>query len=513
MSISSAKRLLLLSGETPLVYLLRDLFTTPDAAPITSPRTCEPGPGLMKITDTGDKFSISGGNLVGAEGAAWGDPGHWLGRDNAGSPATHTLLPGYVAFIAFTPSATNKLARFGFDNTDEGNLPAPYFLINAAELHVNQLDATSPQVGIITTSQTKLLMIQRSEAAGNHFVQDGKLVWVNVGPTLAAGYVAFTPYNQTFAEAETALLSLPANGYDAWDADFSTVTDSESAPANATAFDCPVDFHIRIVATHETGKYINTYTRFTDATHYGLRIEFQTDDDFVLNYRAGGSAQALHRSAGFFTDGVEYQIDVVVKGTVCKAYIDNVLITTETLVNELTTASARVDHTLASNDIVLSTHPLPALGIATDRILAPQDEDTWSHTADFLMYFRNFENAGVKSVFEYSIETPGASNAAGYRIRFDTAGEVDVFRIDAGPAYTNIGSAGGGTLSTGDDVAVIKVGSSQKVFVNGTEVLDITDANYSGTVGEFAEKNAGGGLDSIEIYPSDVSALLPIQMV
>ena len=33
-------------------FLLRDEFTTPDAAPITSPRTCEPGPGTLTFVDT-----------------------------------------------------------------------------------------------------------------------------------------------------------------------------------------------------------------------------------------------------------------------------------------------------------------------------------------------------------------------------------------------------------------------------------------------------------------------------
>jgi hypothetical protein len=45
------------------VYLL-DKFTTPEAAPLTSPRTCEPGPGTLTILDTGNKLSISGGELI-----------------------------------------------------------------------------------------------------------------------------------------------------------------------------------------------------------------------------------------------------------------------------------------------------------------------------------------------------------------------------------------------------------------------------------------------------------------
>jgi len=45
-------------------YLLYDEFITPDAAPLTSPRTCEPGPGTLAITDTASVLSISGGQLT-----------------------------------------------------------------------------------------------------------------------------------------------------------------------------------------------------------------------------------------------------------------------------------------------------------------------------------------------------------------------------------------------------------------------------------------------------------------
>jgi lysophospholipase L1-like esterase len=47
----------------PIVYLLRDEFTTDDDAPITAPRTAEPGPGQWTITDTANKLSIANRKL------------------------------------------------------------------------------------------------------------------------------------------------------------------------------------------------------------------------------------------------------------------------------------------------------------------------------------------------------------------------------------------------------------------------------------------------------------------
>lgn len=63
--------------------LLLDQFTTNASAPLTSPRTCEPGPGKLVITDTGNHLSIASSQLVANGGAAsWGDPG-WYGEDNS----------------------------------------------------------------------------------------------------------------------------------------------------------------------------------------------------------------------------------------------------------------------------------------------------------------------------------------------------------------------------------------------------------------------------------------------
>lgn len=54
----------LLGGAAPLVYLLRDEFTTDDSAPVDSPRTAEPGPGTLTFTQTDGQMSISSGALA-----------------------------------------------------------------------------------------------------------------------------------------------------------------------------------------------------------------------------------------------------------------------------------------------------------------------------------------------------------------------------------------------------------------------------------------------------------------
>lgn len=81
-------RLLEIPGiDSGVVYLLRDEFMTDAAAPLTSPRTCEPGPGTLTLTQTDGQLSISGGKLTYPSQATpvWGDQGFYAEKRGGGS--------------------------------------------------------------------------------------------------------------------------------------------------------------------------------------------------------------------------------------------------------------------------------------------------------------------------------------------------------------------------------------------------------------------------------------------
>lgn len=87
MPMNAAKLLLLnvLGGDgSPVTYLFRDEFTTDEAAPLTSPRTAEPGPGTWAVTDTGNVLSVAGDAL---------------------DCAVNTTMPSLVTTNAFTVAA------------------------------------------------------------------------------------------------------------------------------------------------------------------------------------------------------------------------------------------------------------------------------------------------------------------------------------------------------------------------------------------------------------------------
>jgi hypothetical protein len=188
---------------------------------------------------------------------------------------------------------------------------------------------------------------------------------------------------------QLAVIDLPANGYTAWDADFSTVTDSLSAPAGVTTFDCDADCHIRETFTAEDGKVVRLWFRYTDTDNYiELVVSGATPSSMALNKRVLASTTGLETDLGVLTDGVEYQIDVIANDSSIKVFVDNVSQMDVTESDLSGDSGGRMSDNLATDDLVLTSHPNPALGIATDRVIAPQETDTATHRADCLVYGR-----------------------------------------------------------------------------------------------------------------------------
>jgi hypothetical protein len=89
---------LLRGGGAAVTYLFRDEFTTDDAAPLTSPRTAEPGPGTLTITQTDGGLSISGGKLIidGTPVTGW---------NRQGAVVSTTRAAGRALFMNYNRSA------------------------------------------------------------------------------------------------------------------------------------------------------------------------------------------------------------------------------------------------------------------------------------------------------------------------------------------------------------------------------------------------------------------------
>jgi len=489
----------------PLVWLLYDEFTTDESAPLASPRTCEPGPGTLTAVETDGTLAISSGELVftAQSTPSWGDLGfHCTAQTRDSGLGLHVKANlttweecgiGWhgAAAVADPDSAEHAIQA----NTTNGRF--------------DDENATPIITGLSASTDYNLLQVLRS--VGCHYVLDGELLWVDDAGATSTLYPMFAGLDGAGSLDDLGVVDLPANGYTDWDADFSTVTDSEVNQASKN-YDCDANCHVTGTVTCENGKYVYIYIRYTDADNW-VRLAIGTDRVVKLQKNVATSTSTV-ATGSTLTDAVEYKYDLVANGSAAEGFIDNVSDVSGTIADHATVAQGRLEHDLASNDLDVTSHPTPALGIATDRVIGRLDtSDTADANHNCLTYFRNIELATGAHDPSYAWRYTAAEGNKRAYIVIKRDGALQFGTYNAGWGGTV--NAGAGTVSDGDDVAVVLDEAYVELFVNGTSVGSSAAVdNFTGVTGfiGFYETDEMAQ-DSIEFFPRDVSSLLPSKLV
>jgi len=488
-------------GGISLIYLLRDLFTTADAAPITSPRTCEPGPGTLTATLPADQ-SIADGVLKFAA--------------NSNLPQTRStdlmnVEAGDGFFVDHWWSGGSRV-MIGINTTSFTDYPRIYVDYTWFKLYQGNSSAVTIAQLFSASTWYKLALIARS--VGTFFLHDGKLQWVDkTNDTRIERIFGISRSNAGAGNMDQrfdnmSIIDLPANGYTAWDADFSTVTDSKTNPASTTTFNCPADCHLHATFTCENTKYVYIAIRYTDANNY-VRLEIDSSRVPTLKKNVAGTPTTLWTGTAL-TDAVAYQFDVVAEGTSIKVNQDNVLKTTQTVAEHTAVTGGIVTHDLATNDIVLSTHPL-TLGIATDRVIAPQDNTTYAnvHANDAVIYLRNIQLPPSAESW-YCVRYTDFDNTL--FIYLNSNGKLRLYSRASGSQALQIGTDDG-AVAGGEDICLVMEGVNASLFINGVSVGYTTTLPITTGTTARADDLDGGLVDSWEFFPRDVTTLLPAELV
>lgn len=180
--------------DSGVTYLLRDEFTTDAAAPLLSPRTCEPGPGTLTIVDTRSELSISSGKLsLNNTAVTGGNPGLWGGA--------LSRQAGLATITQFAETHAGTSVRFGFDTNltgllDDANLYANNTTLRAGigtqDIPVGALTSSADYVaGAVLRGTGAFILIK-----GGAF-SDWTLVWVATNGSAATVYPAIATVFRT----------------------------------------------------------------------------------------------------------------------------------------------------------------------------------------------------------------------------------------------------------------------------------------------------------------------------
>lgn len=290
-----------LAAVSALVYLFRDEFTTPDDAPLTSPRTCEPGPGTLTFVDTANRMTIGSGRL------------------NLSAGAEAVTITGNTFARAVGLMGSAKVA----DNTAEQGIDFLFhnrFLLRVAGHQDGVILDDNTAVGILplnTTGERSVKLITRT--AGMWYVDNSTLMWVSVSSSANPYWYARSATNNSagyWASARVAQLGAP------WDTDYGIATERiASAIAGNTI-------------TSEANSMIEATWKAITGETYELSTR-RTDDDnrwIVRCSQAGGTIKLIERNAGSetergsatqtWTNGTNYRVIVQQSANYIRTYVE-----------------------------------------------------------------------------------------------------------------------------------------------------------------------------------------------
>jgi len=338
------------AGVVIPAYTLDDLFTTSASAPLTSPRSAEPGPGTLTITDTGNLLSISGGRIVSS--GAWGssDP-------RVVNLGTFARAAG-KAFRAVIrrPAGSNNGPFVGVLTSSSGandytNVVTFFLRNSSAVLDIIETGSGFAQftVGNYSNSvDADLWMIMRS--TGWFYVHNNKLMYVSRLDASANVFdwrVACNQTNTAALQIDT-MQNVDLGG--AWASDFGIATDYKATSAAGDTIVMIADALIEHTFTAQTGVTKNIMFRYVD-------------DNNCLICRcdqAGGSIKIFERNAGVetektggtttqtWTNGTSYRVVIMCDGTEIRTWTASTVAITgknnTTSSFQQTATVAKVDH-------------------------------------------------------------------------------------------------------------------------------------------------------------------------
>jgi hypothetical protein len=290
---------------TPAVtYVLRDEFITPDAAPVTSPRTTEPSGDTLTFVQTDGAFAISGNKLeVTAQTTpVWGDQGFYssLITRAVGRAIRWEMTPGTNGQMFLGIDDNQAVGSYGQDLYNlffSGNTSLKYNIENRDHYSRGLSPGVTYQLAMVLATDGVHFLV-KGGAQYPEWIRIYRSVW-NTTDNL---YVDFGNYDHTGSLDNLRVVDLPAP----WNTDTGGASTylAGSQPLNQTfTHDADGNLDFKIVTLPSVAN-AEVVIRRQDANNYWF-IRVTSAGDIGL-YEVVGGAGAVQRglAAGTLSNGV-----------------------------------------------------------------------------------------------------------------------------------------------------------------------------------------------------------------
>lgn len=299
--------------ETGAIYLLRDEFRTDDALPITSPRTCEPGPGTLEAVTP----------------AAWGIVNQ-IAQTTQGTGFTQTLFssttfPREAGLALVAKGVTGKpgesgsgvIAGAGFGTTNTV-IPTTHSSYTTIGYHVGSIlgNAITGMQALVNGGRRDYMTILRASGSF-HLVRGDKfsnwtLYYVSPLGTNTPLYAGLFGYNLAgysgqFSGVDIFQLAAP------WITDYGVATAVTASPgADAVQSHSIRHALVEFTWTPNASEVLNLYVRRTDDSNSIIvRCDEAANTIRVWKIEAGVETAVSSAAAQTFDAGTSYRIFVM----------------------------------------------------------------------------------------------------------------------------------------------------------------------------------------------------------
>jgi hypothetical protein len=331
-----------------ITYLLRDEFTTAQAAPLTSPRTCEPGPGTLTIVDSANALSISGGVLV-----VNGTPG---GSENQAAGASLSRVAGRAFLLRVPTRTTVSIQQNAGWRAASGVYECGGRFVSTTNFQWRS--GVSAVIDSITIGSgtwylafilrtTGAFFLARNGASGAY-----TLAWVmgegataSLIPTLMSTGASPVAVNYVLDDAIVADLPAP------WDTDYGIATDRKAVSVASDQITMTADALVEHTFAAQTAVNKVVRVRQTDGSNVWRVHCIQASGTIDLREIVAGVSTTRATTAQTWANGTSYRVVIICEAATIRVYVNNVLKFTYTSATFNQTATiASVDH--AGTDFV-----------------------------------------------------------------------------------------------------------------------------------------------------------------
>ena len=304
-----------------ITYLLLDRFTTDASAPLTSPRTAQPGPGSWTVTDTNSRLRIVAGALtLDSAGLSFSDPG-------IVSIGSYARVAGRAYLVNVDISDADGIAMIGWVGPSSAGLAQHGIHFRSATLKVYASN-TTPTTDIIVdafSATTYQISIILQNTGAFYLIKGGAftawtLIWVGNQDTGQPLYAEIAARSLLGAWDNLRVTDLGG----AWASDYGIATQRKATSADSDTITMQANALVEHTITAATGVTQELNVRYTDADNRWIVRMDQAGSTCKLIERNAGTETERSSAAQTWTNGSTYRVVVVCDGTTITSYVANI---------------------------------------------------------------------------------------------------------------------------------------------------------------------------------------------